>query len=196
MTYIKSNKTFQYKHLILNYCIDSHNTRGSVTERVVEIPLLYHALNTIDNPIEIGCVSPYYFTTSHKVYDLTDTHPACCKMNAKDIDIKNKNIISISTIEHFDQNGFEAKPSDIIDPIEYLKAIVNTAKKYLVTFPLGYNNRLTSFIIHQYEFDVKFLARYELDWKLTDKNELRSDHLDYNMHTWYANSIAIVENFI
>lgn len=194
MKYNKSNHTFTFKNKSFNYCINSHNTRGELTERVVEIPLLDFYLSNIDNPIEIGCVSPYYWSTDHEIYDLTDDHPSCKNINAKDIKLNDRNIVSISTIEHFDMDNYEIKSDEYIDPIDYLISIISLSNKYLVTFPLGYNRRLTDFILSQKNFEVNFLARKNNTWVQTEKDSLTNDQLTYNTYIWYANSIAIMEN--
>lgn len=186
---------FQYKNTLFEYCINAHNTRGSLTERVVEIPLLGYALKNMSNPIEIGCVSPYYWDVYHEIYDLTDTHRLCKNVNARDIDINDKNIISISTIEHFDVENYDINHTEYIDSIRYLQLIVEKANKYLVSVPLGYNPRLTDFILTQTNFTVNFMAR-NLDntWSQYKAKELSPTQIAYNRNIWYANSIAIIEN--
>jgi hypothetical protein len=194
MRYTHSNHTFTYKYNILNYCINSHNTRGELTERVVEIPLLDLYLRSVDNPIEIGCVSPYYWKTDHEIYDLTDNHPACKNINAKNIDFTNRNVVSISTIEHFNMENYDINSEEYIDPIEYLQKIILLSKKYFISFPLGYNPSLTEYALNQSDITINFLARVNNAWIQTDKSSLTIEQLTYNKHIWYANSIAIVEN--
>jgi hypothetical protein len=196
MRYVASNSKFFFKNNEFQYCINSHNTRGALTERVVEIPLLDFYLRNITNPnpIEIGCVSPYYWDTIHTIYDLTDNHPSCKNINAKDINLVKQNIVSISTIEHFNMDNYDIESEQYIDPIEYLKKIVSLSSKYLITFPLGYNPHLTEYILSQSDFSVSFLARDNHGWTETKKQNLTQEQLTYNTHIWYGNSIAIIEN--
>jgi len=194
MRYISSNYHFKYKNLYLPYCINSHNTRGELTERVVEIPLLDFYLRSVEDPIEIGCVSPYYWESNHEIYDLTDDHPSCKNINAKDINLNNRNIVSISTIEHFDMENYDINSEEYINPIEYLKQIVSLSKKYLITFPLGYNPLLTEYALNQSDISINFIARNNNKWIQTDKFSLTKEQIEYNKYIWYANSIAIVEN--
>lgn len=198
MKYNASNQTFQYKNHTFYYCVDSHNTRGSLTERIIEIPLVDFFLENIDNPIEIGCVSPYYFHVSHNIYDLSDTHPACKNIDARYIDIKNRNVLCISTIEHFDMSDFTNNSTRPLDPIEYIKYLTKITNKFLVTIPLGYNTRLTDFLMTQKELEINFMARFieERCWKNVRRSELTIDQLKYDTKFWYANSIAVLENIL
>lgn len=194
--YTKSNKIFTYKNHEFNYCINSHNTRGTLTERIVEIPLLYYYLVNISNPIEIGCVSPYYWKSNHKIYDLTDDHPSCKKTNAKNIEVKNKNIVSISTIEHFDIDNYQISENEKIDPIEYINNVIDKSNKYLITIPLGYNERLTDYLVSNNSQNkiISFLARDKNFWIQKNNIELTSNDLFYNKHIWFANSVCVIEN--
>lgn len=194
MRYTHSYNSFKYKNYTLNYCINSHNTRGKLTERVVEIPLLDLFLRSVDDALEIGCVSPYYWKTHHEIYDLTDTHTACKNINAKDIQFDNRNVVSISTIEHFDMENYDISADNYIDPIKYLNKIILLSNKYFITFPLGYNPSLTEYALNQSDIYINFMARLGDEWEITDKNSLTLEQLTYNKHIWYANSIAIVEN--
>lgn len=198
MRYNSSNQTFRYKNHTFHYCIDSHNTRGSLTERIVEIPLLDFFLQNTDRPIEIGCVSPYYFDVSHNIYDLSDSHPACKNIDARYVDLKNRNVLCISTIEHFDMNDYDKNSIEPLDPIQYLIDLIKVSNKFLVTIPLGYNARLTKFILTHEELDINFIARFidERCWKQVKKSELTPDQLSYDTHFWCANSIAILENIL
>lgn len=195
MRYNSSNLTFQYKNHSFNYCINSHNTRGYLTERIIEIPLLDYALSKMHNPIEIGCVSPYYWDTTHEIYDLTDTHPSCKNINAKDINFKERDIISVSTIEHFDMENYDINSSEYINSIHYIKLLVKYSNKYFITFPLGYNPKLTEFILTTDTYNASFIARQSNNlWIDTPKQLLTTEQLRYNTDIWYANSIAIMEN--
>lgn len=194
--YNKSNLTFKYKNQEFNYCINSHNTRGTLTERVVEIPLLYYYLSNISDPIEIGCVSPYYWETRHKIYDLTDSHPKCERQNAKNIELKNNNIVSISTIEHFDMENYDIPQTEQIDSIEYINNIITQSNRYLITVPLGYNPKLTNYLIdlNNQKQNISFIARSTNSWIQKSANDLSIDNLNYNKVVWYANSICVIEN--
>jgi hypothetical protein len=176
-----------------------HNTRGSLTERVVEIPLLQYFLNQYPDATEIGCVSPYYQPVKHLIYDLTDSHSSCCKKNAKDIDLKNKNIVSISTIEHFDIDNYNISIEDRISPMDYIKQIMNEASRYLITIPLGYNSILTKSILEYAPNHINyigFLTRDTDRWSEKKVSEIKLSDLNYNTEIWYANSICIIENIL
>lgn len=183
-----------------NYCINAHNTRGSLTERVVEIPLLQYFLSKqYPETIEIGCVSPYYQKVNHQIYDMTDTHGSCCKKNAKDIDISGKNIVSISTIEHFDVENYDIPIDEHINSMDYILKIINEAVHYLITIPLGYNTPLTSGMLQYGAMNtniVGFLSRDNNRWIEKHATQINDNDLDYNRSIWYANSIAIIENIL
>lgn len=197
--YQLDQSTFSYKQRLFTYCINAHNTRGSLTERVVEIPLMQYFLQQYPETIEIGCVSPYYKSYKHKIYDLTDDHSSCCKQNAKDLDIINQNVLSISTIEHFDVENYNISVSERIHAMNYIKKIIDEAAHYLITIPLGYNMPLTSSILQYSDTNtniVGFLSRDGNRWIEKKATKINEEDLDYNRQVWYANSIAIIENIL
>jgi len=188
-----SDKFFIFKSKKFNYCINSHNTREDSTERVVEIPLLKFALDSMISPVEIGCVSPYYWNISHKVYDLTDSHPLCKNINAKDINLFDQDVISISTIEHFNVDNYNIDISERINPEIFLNKIITHSKKHLVTIPLGYDEDFTERLLDMQ--DISFLARSNgCNWNEKNRSELSKQDLTYNRSYWFANSVAIIEN--
>lgn len=198
--YTLNKDQFTYKNIKFNYCINAHNTRGSLTERVVEIPLLqYFLLKEYPETIEIGCVSPYYQKVNHKIYDITDTHKSCCKKNAKNIDISGKNIVSISTIEHFDVENYGIPVDEHINSMNYILKVIKEASNYLITIPMGYNMSLTTSLLN-YGKDsdniVGFLTRRGDHWEQQKIDQIRPDDLQYNTNIWYANAIIIIENII
>lgn len=195
-TYNKSNKIFIYKDIELNYCINSHNTRGDLTERVVEIPILEYTLSVMDSPVEIGCVSPYYWDVNHEVYDLTDPHPYCKNIDAKNIEINNKNIISISTVEHFDADH-RTSDQAYISSIDYIHNIIKYSNKYLISFPLGYNDTLTEYVLNTDNIKIDYIARdIDNSWSQIKKEQLTTQQISYNKQVWYANSIGIIQNIL
>jgi hypothetical protein len=69
-------------------------------ERCVELLLAFRFIDFHQSNIfEIGAVSPYYKKTGHSVIDPTDKK-ASIQAFSQDIEINDKNILSISTIEH------------------------------------------------------------------------------------------------
>ena len=154
-------------------------------------------MDNISNPVEIGCVSPYYFDTNHHIYDPTDPHPSSIKEYAQNVDIKGLNIVSISTIEHFDQNDYHSTNSGpATDPIIYIEHILKYANNYLITVPLGFNTKLTNYLLSESAFDT-FLARTtDNEWLQKKQKELTQTDTIYNSYTYYANSICVIENIL
>jgi hypothetical protein len=197
--YTLNQDQFIYKNLQLNYCINQHNTRGSLTERVVEIPLLQYFLKQYPETVEIGCVSPYYQKVNHKIYDLTDTHQSCCIKNAKNLDIVGKNIVSISTIEHFDVDNYNISIEERTSSMNYILKVIKEASNYLITIPIGYNMPLTTSLM-KYGKDhsdiVGFLTRRGSRWEQQNIDQIQKDDFEYNTSIWYANAIIIIENIL
>jgi hypothetical protein len=186
---------FVFKNREFEYFIHHYNDTQR-TERAVEIPLLKMYKDKIDQFIEIGCVSPYYFPVTHTVYDLTDKHPACTNLDADKIDLDNKNILSISTIEHFGAGDY-GNQKETNKASKFLEKILNLECTYLVSWPLGYNLELDEFVF----LNVKTAAYISRDnndlltWKQKTFNEL--DETDKKYGTFYcANTICILENFL
>ena len=141
--------SFENKKIDLFYhkhnCGDNSGTR--TTERTVELALAKEFMLSVKHDlIEIGAVTPYYFDVSYDVVDPADEHPAVTKkMSLFDVDIKNKNVLAISVIEHIgtqDYDGVSANESSI-DALNY---ILDNAKRFLITFPIGYNRDLQNYI--------------------------------------------------
>ena len=151
--------TFKVGKLELQYCTDNYN-KSYENERGVEVPLGHWFVNNFTNVVEVGCVLPYYFDTQHVVIDLCDTHPKNIQINALDYDYKDKNVISLSTIEHL--NSKEYNNGSDQDAITLLHKIIDNAKNWLITFPVTYHAVLDKYLIDHPEIKRTFLRR--LDW--------------------------------
>jgi hypothetical protein len=106
-----------------------------------------------ENVLEIGAVSPYYFNNfTHDVCDPADEHS---KVNLKtsmfNLDLRNKNVLSISTIEHIGTGEYGVAVDKNESSILALEKILRESKKCLITFPVGVNKDL-----EQYVFQNKF----------------------------------------
>jgi hypothetical protein len=118
-----------------------HPYNGTVNnERCIEIPLAERYIKTLeDDIIEIGAVSPYYRENKHKVYDPYDTHPKSTKLHAEALNIKSKNILSISTIEHFgNTRGFGCNfiTDEKFASQNFLEKLVEEAASFFVSVPI------------------------------------------------------------
>lgn len=121
-----------------------HNYNSTWTnERHIEVSLGIYFINKFNfNCIEIGAVMPYYDYTSKLVIDPRDDYQNCYRINALDHSYINENVLSISTIEHFKIDEFNRTD---YDSIICLYKIINEAKNYLITWPIGYNKILDNF---------------------------------------------------
>lgn len=173
-----------------------------VSERSIEIPLAVDFLNTWvkDEPvIELGCVLPYYIFKSpnHVVYDLMDAHPANTRKDIRRLDMVEfkSNIVSISTIEHISKGDYGINKTSVT-AIEILRNIRDNAKKYFVTFPLGYNNDLDQYIMANSD-DCVFLTRKESDkndWCVVDDGQSLTDAQKKYGGYCCANTVCIASN--
>lgn len=184
---------FTYKGKEFFYEDHLHNSTRD-NERGVELALAKEFLRRYDNIIEVGAVTPYYFKEyTHEVFDLEDTHPRAKNVDASGMDFTGKNVLCISTVEHFKDNS-----------VPFIKNIIENANKYLITFPLGYNERIDSdekldkFGLLKGTFMSRIDPRSTED-KLKDnwveKTTLTDDDKKYGNYQW-ASTIAIFENFI
>ena len=121
-----------------------HNYNSTWTnERHIEVSLGIYFLNKFNfNCIEIGAVMPHYDYISKLVIDPRDDYQNCYRINALDHSYINENVLSISTIEHFKIDEFNRTD---YDSIICLYKIINEAKNYLITWPIGYNKILDNF---------------------------------------------------
>ncbi len=120
-----------------------HEYNGTLTnERCIEIPLAKRYAEEVgfDNLIEIGAVLPYYGQDQHDIYDPFDTHPLSKKEFAENLEIKDENVLSVSTLEHMGEaHGYGQwykckEPNKSFDFIEKLN---REAKSFFVTLPVG-----------------------------------------------------------
>lgn len=196
-----SDTTFIFNNQKYSY-FTKLDIRLKKTERIVELALLEQLLKlygTNKKIVEIGCVSPYYFETEHPVYDIQDPHPKNIKANAKNIDFNNKYLLSISTIEHFDINGYNIDQNEFLDPIIWLTKAMSHSDGYFITFPLGFNKRLDSYILLNQIENTTFLSRlnYSNVWIQKNINILTDIDKSYDFtFTTCANSIAIIQNLL
>ena len=170
------------------------------SERAVEIPLAVDFLDRYirdEDVLELGCVLPYYIFTApnHLVYDLLDPHPANTPKDLRDMtdrDFKT-NIISISTIEHINLNDLGITQNSIT-AIDVLKRIRTNAKRYFVTFPLGYNPELDRYVFDNVTEAVFVTRKSENknDWEtVSDRTSLTKEQKKFGGYCC-ANTACVV----
>lgn len=150
----KNKIHFNYRDEVLNYFFHQHNCGYppfTCTERIVELSIADNWLNKVEGDVhEIGCVTPYYWPkrVGH-IVDPFDPHPL--NLNKKDmfdVNLNNKDVLSISTIEHIGLNQYDQNSS--FTACDAFQKISTESSSCLVTFPLGYNKLLDNFICDEY----------------------------------------------
>jgi hypothetical protein len=127
-------------------------------ERAVELPIACRFIEITgeNNIIEIGAVMPYYGYKQHKVLDPFDPYHNSIRIDAENFDYTDKNIISISTLEHMGDLEFSKilnnKP-DFLKPVRVFQKILKQAKSFFISYPVGY----TGFQIGRHPLDDFFL---------------------------------------
>lgn len=136
-----------------------HPYNGTITnERAIEVAFAKRYLQEFNDIIEIGAVMPYYGHESHLVYDPYDPYSKSIKEFAENLDIKNKNVLSVSTIEHMggaEGNGNSFRAQQPNAPVEFLERLLLEANSFLVTLPVGQNTYLDSYFkinLNKYEW--------------------------------------------
>ena len=195
-----SSHQFIFKKYYFNYITNVLNTNIDKTERIVELSLMNYFLDIYKNEdiIEIGCVSPYYRDTEHKIYDLTDNHHKNIKKNALNLKLNDKYVLSISTIEHFNLNDYNISENNFFDPYEWLLNAITASKKYLITYPLGYNKSLDSKILSS-TIEFNYLSRIPNTsrWIEKTKSELTNNDFIYDFsYSTCANCVCIIQNIL
>ncbi len=191
------NADFYFKdkkyNLYLSQCNCGTDINYRLTERAVELPLAKEWIRGKINYIEIGAVTPYYpdIYTEHDVIDQTDEHELVnIKKSMFETDIKDKNVLSISTIEHIGNNDYgliqKETSTDAFDKI------TQEAESCFITFPLGYNELLDKYINeiyeknHPYEIIIYSRSINKNDWNISlPKNK-------YVYGPLWANDLCIV----
>lgn len=189
-----NDSNFIFKdHIYSYYDHPYNNTR--INERAVEVPISLNFLNQFSpNVVEVGCVTPYYIDAQHEIIDLVDDHPKSKKQDAVEFDYKNKNVLSISTIEHIGRGDYGIQEKEKNSAIELCKKIIDESLNYFITWPLGYN-----LILDEWAFtnvNGLFISRRDDNkylWMEKTFNDLTIDNKVYgSFHC--ANSIIILTN--
>lgn len=176
---------------------DSPNQPPS--ERRVEIPLARHVLSTWspEETIEVGAVMCYQLPLltgrpcPHKTVDLYDPDPRIEHIDACSLEYKGRNVCSVSTLEHFGLADYGAADLNPHKGINCLKRIVEQAKEYFITIPVGYNPTLDIYIkelalprsMLKQEYDGVWTELEHEDWSIQYRNPFK-----------YANAVVILTN--
>ncbi len=180
------------KPLNIDYFDHAYNTTLQ-NERCAEIALALRWIKEHPDFVEIGAVMPYYGTEGHDCVDPFDgksTH----KCRLSEYDIKDKNVLSISTIEHIGRSDYGNNNVNSHEAIDGLLEIINKSKNYFVTIPIGYNGDLDGYLkAHLSEIKGYGIVRKgDPLWEKVDPVE----HLNYSYGSPYhaGNFIFIITN--
>lgn len=184
----------QIGNIEVEQLLSGHNSAGQ-NERSIEVPLGQAFAEAHANMVEIGAVLPYYSSVDHPVVDETD-HAATIKQDVQGWDgLKGKSVLSISTLEHMGTGKYGGVVNKYV-PKEFLQRILDEAKDYLITAPIGYNEYVDH-LIKTWEdlkrIKVIYLTRDEKNqWSISDKSALA---LKYDKPYPWANAIAVITNW-
>lgn len=111
------------------------------------------------------------------------------------LDLRNKNVLSISTIEHIGTGEYGISIKEGESAVLALKKILNESKKCLITFPIGVNKDL-----EQYVFQNKFSESVTISFFVRNSNDNDfKETKDINLvkRTKYgsvgANAVVVIE---
>lgn len=124
-------------------CINDGSTDNSI-EILKEYAILDNRIKILT---QIGAVTPYYFP--HAVNHICDPYDKHIKVDYKcsmfDINLTNKNVICLSTIEHIGTGDYNLKAKKNENAIFAFEKIVKEANTCLITFPVGHNKELDKY---------------------------------------------------
>lgn len=161
-------------------------------ERRSELPLGAWFLEQCNGDIiEIGEVMPYHIKAEHTCYDYGPQKETTIKKDALTIDYTGKNVLTISTIEHVGSGDYGI-PEKRGQALELLKMILDNAKNYMITFPVGYNRQFEEDIV-THGLDYIILERNDCNfWKQADHKDFSKYH--YNSPYGSGNAICVFTN--
>jgi len=140
----------------------------STNERCIEVPIGIRFLNLFreDNLIEVGAVLPHYVKSNHDCIDPVDPI-ASKKEYAENINYTDSSVLSISTIEHIGHGDY-GLPKKENQAQEVLLKIYKQSSKCLISWPVGYNRDLDSYVKKNSLFKYVFHKRTKQnEWVLS-----------------------------
>lgn len=188
--------TFNINDVKLNYFYHEYN-RTWENERFIEVPIAKYFIDkfNINNCIELGAVMPYYGYECPVVIDPHDSYDKCHRINGLDYDYTDKNVVSISTIEHFKPDEYNNRK--INDGFTCLTKIIKESSNYLITWPIGYNKILDTTVANSnIKYTILKRVNMENHWEVDISNtvDYKYGYVDKNLNGLfpYANAICIV----
>lgn len=140
-------------------------------ERCIEIALGVRYKEKVKNMVEVGAVLPYYVDSNHIVIDPADkksTH----KIGAEEYDYTDKNVLSISTIEHIGRLEYGLTNEDKDLAFNVLETILQSCKSCLISWPIGFNKILDSQVKNvSHELNHFFYKRNNDRWAMSHEED-------------------------
>lgn len=166
-------------------------TSARMTERSVELALAKGYIDDCDGGVvEIGAVTPYYFYSDKisEIIDPTDAHKRVTKKSLFDCDLKDKNVLSISTVEHIGTSDYGMHEAQ--NTVDAIEKIVGESASCLITAPLGYNKLLDGWVKENQKNAMVKLLRRELNNHWT---EISSHYTAVEYTQLWANGLVVIE---
>ena len=163
-----------------------------VNERKAELPIAFWFIeNFPDRLFEIGEVTPFYAEPHHTVCDTIPEKPSTIKIDANDLDYSDKNVLSISTVEHVGSGDY-GLPVEPHKAIKLVKKMISGANNWLITFAVGSNIELEADLgKNGIEF---FLLERKLDNTWRTANHCDLTRYKYNDPLPHGNAVIVITN--
>lgn len=179
------------KYSLFQHSINCGYFQTRMTERSVELALAQAYVDECNGSIaEIGAVTPYYFFSDKitEIIDPTDIHKRAIPKSIFACDLKGKNVLSISTVEHIGTSDFGMHESEnAIDAIDKILAESNSC---LITVPLGYNKLLDGWVMENHKNGMVSILRRFVNNHWEEIVELTKT-IEYT--TLWANGLAVIK---
>jgi hypothetical protein len=169
-----------------------------INERCIEIEMGIRYLNEVNNEnvVEVGCVMPFYGYPEHKIVDLFEKHsPAgeVLNIDAEEYDFTDKNVLSLSTIEHIGKSDYDNTDIDPQKAVRILDKILKQSKTCLVTWGTRYHNELDTFVKNNLDKMGWFgyVKTQEKLWEFTAQ-DMRVWDMEFDTPFRYANGNVFI----
>jgi hypothetical protein len=145
------------------YYLHPYN-RAWMNERSVELAIALDFLRAMAGRriLEVGNVTRHYFDVTHDVVDKYERFPGVINEDVVDYQADPYDgILSISTLEHVGWDEQPREPEKVVAAFTNLRSLLAPGATMVVTFPLGYNQKLDELIVSQHlQFSTQgFLKR-------------------------------------
>lgn len=139
--YSKAKTVYQFNGMLFNFW--SPDIPG---ERIVELPIALWFVNEVRSFMEVGAVLPEHGIVGHDCYDPFSSLEGVIRVDAEEADIRGRNLLSVSTIEHFGRLEYGNTIEDEAKGTRFLQRVLDECRNFLVTIPLGFNKLLDQYL--------------------------------------------------